>query len=76
MDILLWVVAWLFIGCGIAWVIGAAAAIGDAPADEHALHHDAVENIISFPVAERAQRDAGVELSAAAGTDRRQLRSM
>jgi hypothetical protein len=67
MDILLWIVAWLLIGCGVAWMIGGAAAMGEAPIDEHALHHDAVENIVHFPVGERAQDEVGAELSAAAG---------
>jgi hypothetical protein len=76
MDILLWVVVWMLVGCGIAWMIGAAASLSDAPVGQPSSHHDAIGNIHHFPLAERAQPDVGAELSAAAGTDQGRLRSL
>ena len=76
MDILLWVVAWMLVGCGIAWMIGAAASLSDVPVDQQSSHPHAVGNIHHFPLAERAQADVGAELSAAVGTDQGRLRSL
>jgi hypothetical protein len=76
MDILLWVFAWLLVGCGVAWMIGAAASMSDAPIGKHASHQNLVGNIHRFSHGGRAQGDIAAELSATAGTDRRRLRGM
>jgi hypothetical protein len=77
MDILLWaVVAWLLLGLGVAWMIGTAASMSDAPVGKHASPDNPVRDIDHFPLYASAQGDFGPELNAAAGTDRRRLRSM
>jgi hypothetical protein len=73
MEILLLIVAWILVGCGIAWVMGAAISVGDAPVGKRASARRARENVDNFPPGEGAPRDAGAELSPAAGTDRRRL---
>ena len=76
MEILLWVVAWLLGGCGVAWMIGSAASMSDdVTVGKHSSQHDADANIAHFWVNERAPDDAANEL-AATGTDRRRLRSI
>ena len=75
MEILLWVVVWLLIGCVVAWMIGAAASISDIPPGQQSSHPDAVGNILHFPLAERTQTDVGTELTVA-GTDQRRCRSL
>ena len=75
MEILLWVVVWLVIGCVVAWMIGAAASMSDVPAGQQSSHPDAVGNIYHFPLAERAQADVGAE-STVARTDQGRCRSL
>ena len=76
MEILLWVVAWLLVGCGVAWMIGSAASMSDdVTGGKHSSQYDADANVEHFWVSERAPDDAANE-SAAIGTDRRRLRSI
>ena len=73
MEIFLLVVAWLLVGCGVAWMIGSAASISDATVDKHSSQHDADANIEHFWAGERAPEEAA---NVATGTDRRRLRSI
>ena len=75
MEILLWAVGWLVIGCVVAWMIGAAASMSDVPAGQQSSHPDAVGNIDHFPPAERAQADVGAE-STVARSDQDRCRSL
>ena len=73
MEILLWVVAWLLAGCGIAWMIGSAASISDVTVGKHSSQHDADANIEHFWIGERATDEAA---KVATGNDRRRMRSL
>jgi hypothetical protein len=78
MEILVLVIAWLLVGCGVAWVMGAAISMGDAPAGNRASRQETLENFDHVSAGEVAPGgfvDDGAEFSAAAGTDRRRLRS-
>jgi hypothetical protein len=75
MEILLLIVAWLVVGCGIARVIGGAISMGDAPVGKRASAQHARENFGNFLPAEDARGDAGAALSAA-GNERRRRRRM
>ena len=66
MEILLWVVAWLLAGCGVAWMIGSAASMSDPPVGNHAPRQDAIEDFDHFLLSKNAQRDFGAESGAAA----------
>ena len=72
MEILLLIVAWLLVGCGIAWVMGAANSTGDAPGGIRGSGQHARDNFNDFTPGEGASGDAGAGLSTA-GTDRRGL---
>lgn len=76
MDILLWIVVWLLVGCGIAWMIGAAASLSDVSVTQQSSHRDAIGNIHHFPLPERAQANVSTGLGAPAGTDQGGLRSL
>ena len=73
MEIFLLIVAWLLVGCGIAWMIGSAASMSDATVGKHSSQYDADANIEQFWAGERALDEAANE---ATGTDQRQLRSI
>jgi hypothetical protein len=73
MDILTWVLVWLLVGCGVAWMIGSAASLSNVPVDQDSSH-DAVRNIVRFSLRERARSDVGTELGVS--TDQGRLRRM
>ena len=73
MEIFLWVVAWLLVGCGVAWMIGSAASMSDPAVGKHSSQHDADANIEHFWTGEHAPDEAA---NVATGTDRRRLRSI
>ena len=75
MEILLWVVAWILVGCGVALFIGAVASLSDVPVDQHSSH-DAVGNIDYFRLGERAPENAVNEPNAVLATDWRRPRSI
>lgn len=75
MEILLLVVAWLLVGCGVAWVIGSAASMSNVPVGQDPSQHGAVGNIDHVSPGERVPDHTANEL-AVNGTDRRRLRSI
>jgi len=78
MGIFLLVVAWLLAGCAIAWLMGAAASMGE-PAliepnpDQDALNRTGSSSTIE-PAPAQEESETSFALSAATGTDRRRLR--
>ena len=78
MGIFLLVVAWLLAGCAIAWLMGAAASIGEPTlvernSDQDALKRTGTSSTIE-PASGREESETSFALSAAAGTERRRLR--
>jgi hypothetical protein len=75
MEILLWIVVWLLVGCIVAWLIGAAASMGDVPVNQESPHPESVANIDHLPLAERTPANVDVELRVA-GTEQGRFRSL
>ena len=78
MDIALLVLAWLLIGCAVAWIMGAAISLGDVSA-ERTSGQDAFKrtgNSLTTEFAAGSENpDTILELSAAAGNERRRSRT-
>ena len=78
MTMFLLVVAWLLAGCAIAWLMGAAASMGEPTLIEPNPDQDALKRTGSSSTIElapgREESETSFALSAAKGTDRRRLR--
>ena len=78
MEIFLLAIAWLLVGCAIAWIMGRAISMGDPSLRERTFGQDAVKSAGKSSTIEfapgRGDPDTSFELSAAAGIERRRLR--